>query len=141
MKVIFALFFVIVLMIVSGCGSAEPVSATGEPCNLSALKIKDVKIEGDKDGFVSRAIKSELYKRGARVDQGGVEVVGTVIWNGSTGSPSSLSIEVVSMSMASTSRNYNQLMDVVTASERIAKGVAEDFCESSAVTPPLPTEK
>lgn len=127
------LFFVTVFVVaLVGCGGTN-VSATTTPCNLSMLKIKSVKIDGDREGFVSRAIRSELYKRGARVDENGVEVIGSVLWN-NAGTPIEVSVEVVTMAFASTAIGGTPLVGPAIGSTTVARRIADDFCQCSAAT-------
>jgi hypothetical protein len=128
---------VIVTAVLSSCTTGNGVSAmTTAPCNLATLKIKSVKIEGDRDEFVARAIKSQLYKRGATLDQSGVDVVGVVRWG--TTAPLQVSVEVPTMAFASTASNSVPLGTAVTGSESLAKWVAADFCQCLAATAPEP---
>lgn len=129
---------IIMMVILSGCTTGQVSATTAPPpCNLSTLKIKSVKIEGDHEDFVSRAIKSELYKRGAMIDQGGVEVVGVVRWG--TLAPLEVSVEVATMAFASTAINGVPLgSTTVTGAESLAKQVADDFCQCLAATAPAP---
>lgn len=130
-NLIVVLFIFVVLISLTGCGTMNSVSADVQPCNLSILKIKDIKIKGDKEGFVTRAVKSELYKFGARVSPDGVDIIGDVIWS-QAGSPLMLSVEVASMSFASTAENGAPLMGTVRGSQSISRKIAEDFCKCSA---------
>lgn len=133
------LFFVTVLIVtLTGCGPTNEVSATTTPCDLSTLKIKSVKIEGDKEGFVTRAIQYELYKRGAKVDENGAEVIGTVLFANS-GTPAHLSAEITSSAFASVADNTAFLVGIVKGSEILARRMVDDFCECSTAT--IPSEK
>lgn len=126
----------------TGCGSSSEVSASAPaPCNLSALKIKSVKIEGDKQEFVARAIKSALYKNGAKVaDKDGVEMVGAVRWGSMA--PLNISAEVPSMAFASVGRNSELYAGVGSASEILAQQVVDDFCKcATAAATPKPAQK
>lgn len=138
MKNFAILFFVTVLIVaLTGCGLTNEASATAQ-CNLSTLKIKSVKIEGDRDGFVTRAIQSELYKRGARVDEKGIEVIGVILFFDNN-TPASLSTEISSMSFASVASNTAPLAGIVDGSRILARRMVADFCECSTAT--IPSEK
>lgn len=119
------------MVILSGCTTGAVSATATPPCDLSTLKIKGVKIEGDREDFVSRALKSELYKRGAKTDvNGGVEVVGAVIWG--TMAPLEISVEVATMAFSSTAQSGAPLARPSSGAESLAKQVADDFCQCLA---------
>ncbi len=124
-----------------GCGSSSEVSASAPvPCNLVTLKIKEVKIEGDKQDFVSRAVKSALYKRGARVgEKDGIELVGAVRWG--TLTPLNLSLEAPTMAFASVARGGDAYAGIAHGSEVLAEQVADDFCRCVGPPAPKPAQK
>ena len=62
----------IALMLVVGCGHKKPAR-----CDLSGLKVKEVTIDGDRNGFVEDAILHELYARGARSSPDGATFTGS----------------------------------------------------------------
>ncbi len=132
MKKILIGISIMMMVILSGCTTGAVSATTAPPpCNLSILKIKTVKIEGDREDFVSRALKSELYKRGAKIDaNGGVEVMGAVIWG--TMAPLEISVEVATMAFSSTAQSGAPLATTSVGSEYLAKQVADDFCQCLA---------
>lgn len=72
-------YFVLVVALsvfVGGC-ARQPVAIT-KPCDLSSLKIKRIKLEGDRDGFISAAVAARLFVHGARLTDDGVFITGTV---------------------------------------------------------------
>lgn len=116
------LFFVAVLLAtLTGCGLVEE-------CDLSGLKIKSVKIDGDKGDYIARAIKAHLYRYGAKADLNGSEIVGAVVTrNESTQKPLAVAVEVPNDSFSGTGYAGATLYESV-AIENIARTVALDFC-------------
>lgn len=97
-------------------------------CNLSSLKIKDVKIENDRNEYLARAIKSTLYQYGAEKKEDGVEIIGSLTFYRESFSPESLSLEAPGLSLSSVVYNPNPLLPLPSVSERFAWEVAEDLC-------------
>lgn len=122
------LFVTMIVVTLTGCGVIPEASADQKVCNLSSLKIKEIKINGDREGFVARAVKSELYKFGARVSNDGVQVVGNVRWSYSGSTPMSLSLDVSSSAFASVANINNVYAGTVRGSEELAQEVGKDFC-------------
>lgn len=131
------LFVIMIAVTLTGCGNINEVSADTKPCNLSSLKIKEIKINGDKDGFVARAVKSELYKFGARVTNDGVAMVGNVQWSIGGSTPMLLSLDVPSLAFASVAKVDTVYMGMARGAEKLGQEVAEDFCACSSGLIPL----
>ena len=130
-------FVTMIAVTLTGCGTINEVSADAKPCNLSSLKIKSVKISGDKDGFVARAVKSELYKFGARVTKDGVEMMGNVQWSQGGSTPMLLSLDVPSLAFASIAKVDTVYLGMARGAEKLGQEVAEDFCACSSGPIPL----
>lgn len=134
-----ALFVTMIVVTLIGCGVIPEASADQKVCNLSSLKIKEIKINGDKDGFVARAVKSELYKFGARATNDGVQMVGSVQWSMGGSTPMLLSLDVPSLAFASVAKVDTVYMGMARGAEKLGQEVAEDFCAcSSGLVPPRP---
>lgn len=100
------------------------------------LKIESVTLEGDPDGFVTAALKAELYAKGAtRADKNGVKIIGKVTMSGSL--PLYLSAEAEGQPFAGIASS-NMLARSVSTME-LASGVVDEFCrcreKSSALLP------
>lgn len=128
--------FTVVAVALTGCGTANQISATPSttlPCDLSSLKIKSIVLMGDQDHFVERALKSKLYKLGAKnAPTDGAEIVGSVEWG--THSPYNITVEVPSLTLASTATTSggSSMYATLANAEELAEEVANDFCECFA---------
>ncbi len=126
------LFLVLLALVITATAAPKPVTITTS-CNLSALKVKDVKIDGDKDGFVAVAIKSELFAHGATQSPSGFSFIGKVDTIDGLFSPM-----VNGLSVSSPGTNYAssipgdvgvRLMEEKIAQKYLARKVVADFCK------------
>ncbi len=135
MKTFFAFALVILLAALTGCQTA---SADKAACNLSALTIKDIVLDGDEAGYVADAIGAQLYSRGAKSGKNGTSLTGKVKWEPAQ-SVLTVSIHGTLVPYASGQRikpanlsefpelvHYNQFVD------KAAGKIAQDFCACAA---------
>jgi len=137
MKKVFTalVLFILVLMAISTVTAApKPATTTASAsCDLSSLKVKDVKINGDKDEFVAIAIKSELFAHGAKNSSSGLLFVGKIeLFDGLLGPM------VNGLSVSSPGSNYAssvpgsaglRFMEAQQASRYLAQKAVADFCK------------
>ena len=69
-------------------------------CDLSSLKIKEVKIENDEGDNIANALLSELYKRRAVSSLDGLQITGKATLTNE--SPTILTVRVINANFAST---------------------------------------
>ena len=113
---------------------------TEKPCNLSSLKIKSVKVEGDKDEYVARALKAKLYRLGARLDPKGEEIIGVVSKHNMMNWPLEATVEIPTRAFASVAFSGGAPNQVI-AVDHIADQITNDFCACSAGQRELPRKE
>ena len=103
-------------------------SQSTKSCDLSSLKIKDVKIENDDGDNIANALLSELYKKRAVSSLEGLQITGKATLTNE--SPTILTIRVVNANFASTVENVKLgQRSPGFASNALAVRIVEEFCK------------
>lgn len=123
------LFIIAVLFSLTGCGAA---GANSKPCDLSIIKIKSVVLEGDTNGLVATALKTELFAKGARwtYDDKGIKIVGKVTVSSNGITPLYLIAETERQPFAGIA--YSAILQPTSAANQLARRVVSDFCRCRA---------
>lgn len=124
MKNLIAVFFIIaVLFSLTGCDAAD-----AKPCDLSIIKIKSVVLEGDTNGLVATALKTELFTKGAKwtYDDKGVKIVGKVTMSPNGQTPLNLIVETERQPFAGIA--YSYVLHPTSAANQLARRAVSDFC-------------
>ncbi|KKQ77652.1 MAG: hypothetical protein A3A96_03235 [Candidatus Zambryskibacteria bacterium RIFCSPLOWO2_01_FULL_39_39] len=127
MKNLFVVLSIIaVLLSFMGCGAAN---ANNPPCDLSALKIKSIVLEGDKGDLVGTAMSRELFANGAKwtTDSPGVEIVGKVTIS-SVNNQTPLYAVAQAKRQAFAGIAYSSILQPTSAANQLARRIALDFC-------------
>lgn len=123
------LFIITVLFSFTGCSA---INANNPPCDLSIIKIKSIELEGDTDGLVATALKTELFAKGAKwsYDDKGVKIVGKVTISPNGRTPVYLTAETERQPFAGLAHSY--ILQPTSAANQLARRVASDFCRCRA---------
>ena len=141
-KQIFVLFIILAFATLTGCTVEKTAAAATQPCKLD-FTVKSILITGDKDNYLTRALRTELYKFGVKPDKNGVEIIGNVKWGLSTSKPWGLSVEVPTLAFSASVDPIGGMYD--GPDEMVKKMVVEvgqQFCSSAVATsqPPAKTK-
>lgn len=119
------LFIIAVLFSLTGCDAA---GVNNKPCDLSIIKIKSIVLEGDTNGLVATALKTELFAKGAKwtYDDKGVKIVGRVTMSPNGQTPLYLTAEIERQPFAGLAHSY--ILQPTSAANQLARRVASDFC-------------
>ena len=103
-------------------------SQNTKSCDLSSLKIKDVKIENDDGDNIANALLSELYKKRAVSSSEGLQITGKATLTNE--SPTILTVRVINANFASTVEDVKLVQrSPGFASNVLAMRTVEQFCK------------
>ena len=103
-------------------------SQNTKSCDLSSLKIKDVKIENDDGDNIANALLSELCKKRAVSSSEGLQITGKATLTNE--SPTILTVRVVNANFASTVEDVKLVQrSPGFASNVLAMRTVEQFCK------------
>ena len=129
MKTSIVLFIIAALLSLTGCGL---INANNPPCDLSIVKIKSIDLEGDTNGMVATALKTEMFSNGAKwsYDDKGVKIVGKVTMSSNGRTPLYLIAETERQPFAGMAQTM--LLQPTGAANQLARKVVTDFCRCRA---------
>lgn len=114
-------------LFLAGCGSHR--------CSLSHLKIGDVTLTGNDAAYMSAAVETELFVRGAQYDPHGAQISGQV-FSSSDGTPYAVTIRMEGAPYAGSGNvaernnnaSYRDFLRGASVERRLADVAVADLC-------------
>lgn len=136
MKILAIAAVVILSVLAAGCGSQAAV--VEKKCDLVSLKVKQITLKGDTDGFVATAVAQRLFSRGAKLADDGVTLTGSVQL-GMGAASGTLNSNWAAIAAVADVDDFQSFMAGENANaSRLADKLADQVCECVLAHPPKP---